>query len=241
MFYLLLGYDKTLMRLPLLKTSLLILLTTLIISACSDRDPHRRYKVRTRLMTFSYDTALIWDSHFTYDAQGRLILQEVNDSAHFVKISYHGDTVTYHHSDEGLGTSQLILDRRGYAVRSFDGSICEYDSSGYCVHISWPDGRSKSLTVKDGDIVMRTEYQGDSVTNRMRSVYYPELDLSDDGTRFFGKSSMHLLHYNIYGKAEARDTVEFTYTFDKYGRVLTETHGQVGQSMITRSAYTYFE
>jgi YD repeat-containing protein len=166
---------------------------------------------------------------YTYDAQGRCV--SANENNNLTTYTYGQGTVTINSS---TGTTYGALNSNGLIIRGSDSTYYTYDANGYLIaETNTGTGNSQTNTISNGNLVSEVQtVSGSTVTNTF--TYGSSYDSRNFGLAFRGKQSVNLCTSNI----SSGSTTTYSYTYDSYGRIATETISQSGP--VVSYTYTYY-
>jgi len=180
---------------------------------------------------------------YTYDEQGRLIIDSSDKNMGVFRISYIGNIVRMI-SDDDATPHDIILDSKGREVQ-FKSAFIEagvpvwrnvtllYDAAGYCITNIAP-GDTTHFVIAGGDHVLSYSH-GDTID---RTYYYPQRDLVGNINQYEGRANTHLAHYRMTKRDDVIDTMTYNYIFDTLGRVTTKIYNMHGHET-ARMLVTY--
>jgi YD repeat-containing protein len=166
---------------------------------------------------------------FNYDAQNRLIEEQISDGTPTATYSYGNDTVT---KTQGTTTTVYALNNAGVVASDNQGNTYTFDANGFMTNETNPNGSSTTNTVSSGNIVSTVVVSGGTTTN-YTFTFTSKPNTLKFGNAFLGAPDADLI------QSEGINGVSypFTYTYDSYGRVQTEKI--VSGSTTLLRTYTY--
>lgn len=216
------------------------------------------YKVKTIVSSVTQSGSTTNDSiTYVYDASGRLVA-DVHSGGASESVVYNGSTftlTTYHYPNPYTGhlnTQGLVssITTPTIPAGSFYISNFNYDNNGYFINGNSLTGSNPTDTTVDtytnnnlvhedfGSLGFNTntyssttEYRDFGFSGIYNSLNGPDVWC---GT-VFGHNSKNLISSSI---DDTGATTTFTYTFDSYGRVVTETQTSPGN--VTSLRFTYY-
>jgi YD repeat-containing protein len=167
---------------------------------------------------------------FSYDAQNRLIEEQISDGTPTTSYSYGSGTVT---QTQGTTTTIYTLNNAGFAASDNQGNTYTYDGNGFMTSETNPNGASTVNTVSNNNIVSTVQTTSAGVTTNYSFTFASTPNTLKFGRTFLGTDDADLV------QTEGINGISypFSYTYDSHGRVSTEKIVS-GSTNLVRT-YTY--
>ena len=153
---------------------------------------------------------------FSYDGENRLIEEQISDGTPTIMFTYGSGTVT---ETQGTTTTIYTLNNAGFATSDNQGNTYTYNSNGDLTNVTNTDGASTVNTISNNNLVSSVQTTSTGTITSYEYTYLNNLNTLKFGLTFLGTPDVNLIQsQSINGVS-----YPFSYTYDSYNRVETET------------------